>query len=110
MIIIFISLQFYCFSEGCKYISITPKERKDHCLKEHNFPSNFRFDRSVKIAPKTTKMEVEDEEAAGKPHSSKYKPFHFGCGTSKTFKHLSKPRPDPMESMIVDLKESLPEL
>lgn len=92
-------------------MSSTPIERKDHCLKQHKFPSNFRFDQSVKIAPKTTKMEVtEDEEIAGKPLAPKFKPFHFGCGAQKTFKHLSKPRPDPMESMVVDLKESLPEL
>ena len=91
-------------------MSSTPIERKDHCLKEHKFPNNFRFDQSVRIAPKTTKMEVtEDEEIAGKPNVPKFKPFHFGCGAQKVFKHHSKPRPDPMESMVVDLKESLPE-
>lgn len=91
-------------------MSSTPIERKDHCLKEHKFPNNFRFDQSVKIAPKTTKMEVTEEETAGKQHASKFKPFHFGCGAQKAFKHLSKPRPDPMESMVVDLTESLPKV
>lgn len=92
-------------------MSSTPTERKDHCLKEHKFPNNFRFDQSVKIASKTTQMEVtDDDEIVGKPQVPKFKPFHFGCGGGhKTFMHSSKPRPDPMESMVVDLKESLPE-
>ncbi|CAO1423422.1 unnamed protein product [Diamesa hyperborea] len=105
---------YYCFSEGCKHISLTPKERKDHCLKEHLFPSNFRFDKSVKTekAPKTIKMDVtDDDEAAGKSHNSNYtRPYHFGSASQRTFRHVRKPKAEPLESMVVDFKESLPDV
>lgn len=30
----------------------TPIDRKDHCIKQHNFPHNFRFDNSFISIPK----------------------------------------------------------
>ncbi|XP_055596315.1 protein lethal(2)k10201 [Uranotaenia lowii] len=36
---------YACFLEECPHKSQTPSERRDHCIKEHKFPHNFRFDK-----------------------------------------------------------------
>lgn len=39
-----ISLQYRCFLEECSKLSQEPTERRDHCISEHKFPPDFRFD------------------------------------------------------------------
>lgn len=39
-----IHLQYRCYLEECNFKSKTPIERRDHCITEHKFPHDFRFD------------------------------------------------------------------
>lgn len=36
--------QFACYLEECAHKSQTPAERHDHCIMQHKFPHDFRFD------------------------------------------------------------------
>lgn len=36
--------QFRCFLEECSKLSQNAAERRDHCITEHKFPHDFRFD------------------------------------------------------------------
>lgn len=36
--------QYRCYLEECPKLSQTPTERRDHCISEHKFPHDFRFD------------------------------------------------------------------
>uniref|UniRef100_A0A8B9KSE9 Zinc finger protein 511 n=1 Tax=Astyanax mexicanus TaxID=7994 RepID=A0A8B9KSE9_ASTMX len=44
---------YRCLVEGCGLKFQTSKERKDHLIRVHSYPSDFRFDRSKKIKSKT---------------------------------------------------------
>lgn len=50
------------------------------------------------------------EEASTMSQANKQKHFHFGHGTQKTFKSKQKPKKDAIESMVVDLQESLKDM
>lgn len=39
-----IQFQYRCYLEECPKLSQTPAERRDHCISEHKFPHDFRFD------------------------------------------------------------------
>lgn len=39
-----IHFQYRCYLEECLKLSQTPTERRDHCISEHKFPHDFRFD------------------------------------------------------------------
>ncbi|XP_065367720.1 protein lethal(2)k10201 [Calliphora vicina] len=39
---------FKCYLEECKEVFGNALERKEHCIKQHKFPSNFRFDQIIK--------------------------------------------------------------
>lgn len=36
--------QYACYLEQCLHKSQTPNQRRDHCITEHKFPHDFRFD------------------------------------------------------------------
>lgn len=36
--------QYACYLEECEHKSQTPAERHDHCITQHKFPHDFRFD------------------------------------------------------------------
>lgn len=36
--------QYVCYLEECPHKSQTPAERHDHCITQHKFPHDFRFD------------------------------------------------------------------
>lgn len=36
--------QYACYLEECQHMSQTPAERHDHCITQHKFPHDFRFD------------------------------------------------------------------
>lgn len=36
--------QYACYLEECDHKSQTPAERHDHCITQHKFPHDFRFD------------------------------------------------------------------
>ncbi|XP_022205081.2 zinc finger protein 511 isoform X2 [Nilaparvata lugens] len=47
---------YKCFVEACDAVSMTPKERHDHCIEVHKFPHNYRFDRGTGKPGKYTKF------------------------------------------------------
>lgn len=47
-----IRFQYACFINGCVVMSSTVEERKDHCIRDHHFPPNFRFDSDFSTKPK----------------------------------------------------------
>lgn len=89
--------------------SINAKERKDHCIREHNFPSNFRFDKQItKLSPPKKKVDTlpsnissedetmepsvdEVEMASTSAASASAMPINFNFGHSKTrtFKNVN---------------------
>lgn len=98
--------QFACFLEECKHMSSSPEDRKDHCIKSHKFPHDFRFD---KVGRRVSKSDMDTTETAAAPSKPKVKSFHFGHRTLKTFESRSK-RADAIETMAVDLTASLPDV
>jgi len=52
---------YLCFLEECKTKFSTPEERKDHCIKDHKFPANFRFDQ-CHVSPKRSSQKQKAEE------------------------------------------------
>uniref|UniRef100_A0A182WFV8 C2H2-type domain-containing protein n=1 Tax=Anopheles minimus TaxID=112268 RepID=A0A182WFV8_9DIPT len=121
---------YACYLEECKHRSKDPTERRDHCIREHKFPHNFRFDKqthsqskSSKITKTDTPMDTEGLLACGSSTASKIedektialkcrKNFSFGHPQQRTFKAVKAPsnRCDILESnkMVIDLMESLP--
>nr|XP_019932013.2 protein lethal(2)k10201-like [Aedes albopictus] len=121
---------FSCFLEECKHKSQTPEERRDHCIKHHKFPHNFRFDQRVSTQKKPTRssaslsessttdrMEVETAASAASAESNSSsvakntKNFNFGHSKVRSFKpDKTVKKSDILESnrMVVDLLESLP--
>jgi hypothetical protein len=92
-------------------MSSTSEERRDHCIKDHKFPHDFRFDKvaSKKKSLSSDRMDTGESEPnlqSTKPKAIKN--FHFGHKSQKVFKSTKKT--DPLESMAVDMKESLPDV
>ncbi|XP_055629726.1 protein lethal(2)k10201 [Toxorhynchites rutilus septentrionalis] len=117
---------YSCYLDGCDHKSRDPAERRDHCIKEHKFPHNFRFDKQVTPAQKQPKvgsspnsksasaeMEVEPVEPNQAAAAPKCFNFNFGHSKTKSFKSSkASKKTDVFESnkMVVDLLESLPEV
>nr|XP_023679997.1 zinc finger protein 511 isoform X1 [Paramormyrops kingsleyae] len=66
---------YQCLVEGCDLKFKTSTERKDHLIKVHRYPSDFRFDKTKKNrrppggAPQRVEVSMEqgDEPGAGEP-------------------------------------------
>lgn len=83
---------YKCYLEECKDLFANAKERKEHCIKQHKFPSNFRFDQMTFKNKKPTKTEseysmdvVEDENRLTNKVKEPMKTFSFGHQKEKTF-------------------------
>ena len=88
----FNSLQFVCYLEDCKFKFETHEARKDHAIKEHNFPHDFYDFKDIIVR--------KEEEPSKKPFIQS---FHFGSKSQKTFN--SKP---PTKIDVKDLMDALP--
>ncbi|XP_053670109.1 protein lethal(2)k10201 [Anopheles nili] len=112
-------LMYVCFLEECKHRSKDPAERKDHCIREHKFPHNFRFDKqlyskvgkSTKSTSRGTSIVSNMAVEQTTPLRCK-KNFSFGHPQQRTFmssKHSGQ-KCDILENnrMVVDLLDSLP--
>ncbi|XP_053658883.1 protein lethal(2)k10201 [Anopheles marshallii] len=120
---------YACYLEECKERSKDPAERRDHCIREHKFPHNFRFDKQTQGELKASKvmktsvlMVTEGAtacasntvlEAESKPVAPKCrKNFSFGHPQPRTFKAVKTKsnKCDILESnkMVIDMLESLP--
>uniref|UniRef100_A0A182QUN6 C2H2-type domain-containing protein n=1 Tax=Anopheles farauti TaxID=69004 RepID=A0A182QUN6_9DIPT len=108
---------YACYLEECIHRSKDPAERRDHCIREHNFPHNFRFDKQVpskSIKSRAAETPVSDklpvQECTVLPRCRKN--FSFGHPQQRAFKAVKQGHKtcDILESnkMVVDLLESLP--
>lgn len=106
---------FACFLAQCKQMSMNVDERRDHCIKDHKFPHDFRFDSNFHHISKnkstSDSMEVDDNPAKGsKAKNTNFTNFHFGHRGQKTFnRSTKKSMNEVMNSMVTDLRDSLPE-
>lgn len=124
---------FACYVQECRLTFMNPDERKDHCITDHKFPHNFRFDvkstanknsksESLNGSAATTVVEampVDGESDLKKP----IRTINFGHSKVKTFKsdtcyakaltknQKKKPATQILDDnqMVVDLMASLPE-
>lgn len=53
---------FSCYLSECNQKSWNSIERRDHCIKEHHFPSNFRFDKQPSQQQNQTKKNQKKDE------------------------------------------------
>lgn len=63
-----VCLQFRCYLEECTKLSGNPTERRDHCISEHKFPHDFRFD--CYSHAKKNNNKNENKKIHGKPKPS----------------------------------------
>lgn len=83
---------YTCYIEECPLKFFLPAERKDHCIKVHKFPANYRFDQG-KLATKakssirkaTNAMDVNVGENMNDGKLPYIKAFSFGHPTQRTF-------------------------
>ncbi|NP_001004531.1 zinc finger protein 511 [Danio rerio] len=54
---------YECLVEGCGLKFKTSKERKDHLIRTHSYPADFRFDKSKKIGRTTEKKTQQKKDA-----------------------------------------------
>lgn len=104
--------QYACYLEECKHMCSTSEERKDHCIKIHKFPHDFRFEKSVNKKKSQSSDHMDTSVDPSSPTSTtkpKLTTFHFGNKSQKAFKK-SRSKKDPIESMAVDMMENLPDV
>ncbi|XP_063710103.1 zinc finger protein 511 [Culicoides brevitarsis] len=103
---------FACYVEECCHKSIDAAARRDHCIKVHKFPHDFRFDKVVKAKKKKNlemEVDVQDKNSSEKVFEVP-KAFHFGHSSVKGFSKPRKPKKSILEAEnpMTDLMESLP--
>lgn len=108
------SFQFQCFLESCPLKFSTQKERKSHCIEQHKFPSDFRYDPERSAGHPKKKEQPQD-------HKQATKLLGFGHNQTRSFaknKSLSghwhkkgaKQQSAPREVEMRDLEEALPKI
>ncbi|XP_068145340.1 protein lethal(2)k10201 [Drosophila tropicalis] len=109
---------YSCYLEECVLKFTTVKERKDHCITEHKFPSNYRFDqgkgkkkcKSFTSKPSTTfsAISMDANEPAQTCHT--IKAFTFGHHNQRAFNtRLAKSNGKGLED-VRDIKEALDDI
>lgn len=107
---------YQCLVEGCDLKFKTSKERKNHLIKIHRYPPDFRFDRSKKNKSKTqektqektppksaasdTGMEVSVATDAAAPESEPGESMEF-CASSEHDAQKKEEQPKPRYSYRV---------
>ncbi|EDW08109.1 protein lethal(2)k10201 [Drosophila mojavensis] len=87
---------YTCYIEECPLKFFQPADRKDHCIKVHKFPANYRFDQGkapnkAKSCTKkaTNAMDVDKDVNMAADLSNEKLPyikaFSFGHPTQRTF-------------------------
>ncbi|KAM7341947.1 zinc finger protein 511 lethal (2) k10201 [Cochliomyia hominivorax] len=86
---------FKCYLEECKETFANPMERKEHCIKEHKFPSNFRFDQTTQKNEKSAQNAIKVVDKSQDSTISKQrelKVISFGHQKEKTFRPRNGPK------------------
>lgn len=118
---------YACFILECSHKSSNPDDRHDHCILDHSFPHNFRFEKILHKRPEKSKLSESMEVSELKPSKSSdsstkkspkpVKDLHFGHGGTKTFAPVKRQTrrkikttilEDNDNQMVIDLMESLP--
>ncbi|XP_062567115.1 zinc finger protein 511-like [Saccostrea cucullata] len=84
------SPMFQCLLESCGEKFSTHKDRKNHVIKCHKFPSNFRFERKKKLNQEE-KGEDSMEVQISKPDSQSQRKFSYKVPSQICFGHGSAP-------------------
>ncbi|XP_036332710.1 protein lethal(2)k10201 [Rhagoletis pomonella] len=100
---------YSCLLEECKAKMLTQEQRKDHCIRIHKFPVNFRFEHFCGKSNKKKKSKTETTEAADPMHvfdatGSEIKAISFGLPRERTFM-----RKDTLKDLTL-LKDALDEI
>lgn len=110
----FFIIQYRCYLEECPTLSQTPAKRRDHCISEHKFPHDFRFDsynqtkktsnkgnskpstskqssilqpsKLVSVASHDEDIELEDKSILLTAQRKQFTNFSFGHKKTKTFR------------------------
>ncbi|KAH8370905.1 hypothetical protein KR093_005521 [Drosophila rubida] len=108
---------FACYIEECTVKFPGPKERKDHCISVHKFPSNYRFDqgKAKNKGPKqklaSDPMEVDNASSSSTDGQLPYiKAFSFGHLTQRTFNTRKESNPGKALSDVQAMKDALEEM
>lgn len=88
---------YLCFLEECKEKFRNPTQRKEHCIKDHKFPGNFRFNQTSALKTKSrypnahvnSDPTCQTEEGEEQRKNRNVKTFSFGQHKERTF-HLHK--------------------
>lgn len=95
---------FTCFLAECDVKSRTSEERKEHCINQHSFPHDFRYDNFQSSAAKSSSVSVKDhtkssnamevdncsvQSEGGSAAKPKIANFSFGQKCHKTFQAKS---------------------
>ncbi|XP_049837382.1 protein lethal(2)k10201 isoform X5 [Schistocerca gregaria] len=105
---------FRCFVEQCSTLCNNPQERRSHCISQHNFPHDFRFD-STKKQKHTSAAGALMETDIHPTNRSHLKPktFSFGRGArnSKNWFNQGRGRmkSTDIDTVMKDLQDSLPD-
>ncbi|KAH8391135.1 hypothetical protein KR215_007558, partial [Drosophila sulfurigaster] len=79
---------FACYIEECTTKFQGPKERKDHCISVHKFPTNYRFDQAKAPKNKSHKQQKASDDSMEVDNDGQLpyiKAFSFGHLTQRTF-------------------------
>lgn len=76
-----------CFLEECDLKFKTVDDRIKHCIEEHNFPRDFRFD----VAHKTQKIKTKKVNEVNEDElTDSFKSLSFGHACSRAFETSNK--------------------
>lgn len=114
-------LQFICYIEECKEKFKTSDERKEHCVKIHKLPKDFRFECSAKKSKFRKKSKADEAESMELDRESKQNPFMLSTSKSRAFpkytgkkftgskdKKTRATKDVDMDEIVDDLKANLP--
>ncbi|XP_075166480.1 zinc finger protein 511 lethal (2) k10201 [Haematobia irritans] len=77
---------YKCYVEECIEIFLSPEERRKHCIEEHKFPANYRFDQAKNIMlPSKEDNRMEIDNCGINSKETLLKNFSFGHQQERTF-------------------------
>ncbi|EDW72325.1 uncharacterized protein Dwil_GK20776 [Drosophila willistoni] len=104
---------YSCYLEECTLKFTTVKERKDHCITEHKFPANYRFDQGKgkgkrKGKASTSDLSMDTDEIATACHT--IKAFTFGHHNQRAFNTRPPKSNGKGLEDVQDIKEALDDI
>lgn len=77
---------FYaCFIKECNRSSLTPEKRRDHCISDHSFPSNYRFETHKPLMASASGGTTSGQAKPLQSINGQIRFVNFGHSNRKTF-------------------------